>query len=43
MLGDSLAVAKDMDTYTRRVPLGVGAAICPSVILILALWLTINS
>ncbi|TAQ87447.1 hypothetical protein B7494_g4223 [Chlorociboria aeruginascens] len=29
LLGDTIAVAKDMDTYTRRLPLGVGAAICP--------------
>lgn len=27
--GDILEVSKDMDTYDRRVPLGVGAAICP--------------
>ncbi len=29
LLGDKLEVAKDMDTYVRRTPLGVGAAICP--------------
>ncbi|KZO89788.1 methylmalonate-semialdehyde dehydrogenase [Calocera viscosa TUFC12733] len=29
LMGDKLEVAKDMDTETRRVPLGVGAAICP--------------
>lgn len=29
MLGDKLEVARDMDTYVRRSPLGVGAAICP--------------
>ncbi|GAA6006856.1 hypothetical protein JCM10207_009116 [Rhodosporidiobolus poonsookiae] len=29
LLGDKLEVSKDMDTYTRRVPLGVTASICP--------------
>ncbi|GAA5861286.1 hypothetical protein JCM8547_008547 [Rhodosporidiobolus lusitaniae] len=29
LLGDKLEVSKDMDTYTRRLPLGVVAAICP--------------
>ncbi|GAA5998696.1 CoA-acylating methylmalonate-semialdehyde dehydrogenase [Rhodotorula paludigena] len=29
LLGDKLEVTKDMDTYTRRVPLGVTAAVCP--------------
>ncbi|GAA5874327.1 hypothetical protein JCM8547_007564 [Rhodosporidiobolus lusitaniae] len=29
LLGDKLEVSKDMDTYTRRLPLGVTAAICP--------------
>ncbi|GAA5982012.1 hypothetical protein JCM5350_000613 [Sporobolomyces pararoseus] len=29
LMGDKLEVSKDMDTYTRRVPLGVVAAICP--------------
>ena len=29
LLGDKLEVAKDMDTETRKLPLGVGAAICP--------------
>ncbi|BGP16195.1 hypothetical protein JCM10213_007053 [Rhodosporidiobolus nylandii] len=29
LLGDKLEVSKDMDTYSRRVPLGVTAAICP--------------
>ncbi|GAA5915150.1 hypothetical protein JCM6882_001122, partial [Rhodosporidiobolus microsporus] len=29
LLGDKLEVSKDMDTYTRKVPLGVTAAICP--------------
>ncbi len=29
LLGDKLEVARDMDTYVRRSPLGVGAAICP--------------
>ncbi|GAA5820450.1 hypothetical protein JCM11251_005632 [Rhodosporidiobolus azoricus] len=29
LLGDKLEVTKDMDTYTRKVPLGVTAAICP--------------
>lgn len=32
-MGDKLEVSKDMDTYTRRVPLGVVAAICPYVFL----------
>lgn len=31
-MGDKLEVSKDMDTYTRRVPLGVVAAICPYVL-----------
>lgn len=31
MMGEKLEVSKDMDTETRRVPLGVGAAICPYV------------
>jgi malonate-semialdehyde dehydrogenase (acetylating)/methylmalonate-semialdehyde dehydrogenase len=29
LMGDKLEVSKDMDTYVRREPLGVGAAICP--------------
>lgn len=29
LLGDKLQVANDMDTYSRRVPLGVCAAITP--------------
>ncbi|GAA5899810.1 hypothetical protein JCM5296_004226 [Sporobolomyces johnsonii] len=29
LMGDKLEVTKDMDTYTRKVPLGVVAAICP--------------
>ncbi|GAA5898747.1 CoA-acylating methylmalonate-semialdehyde dehydrogenase [Sporobolomyces salmoneus] len=29
LMGDKLEVSKDMDTYSRRVPLGVVAAICP--------------
>lgn len=29
IMGEKLEVSKDMDTETRRVPLGVGAAICP--------------
>lgn len=29
LLGDKLQVAADMDTYSRRVPLGVCAAITP--------------
>ncbi|BGP36183.1 hypothetical protein JCM10450v2_000081 [Rhodotorula kratochvilovae] len=29
LLGDKLEVAKDMDTTTRRLPLGVTAAVCP--------------
>ena len=29
LLGDKLEVAKDMDTYSRRIPLGVTAAITP--------------
>ena len=29
LMGDKLEVSKDMDTETRRAPLGVGAAICP--------------
>jgi malonate-semialdehyde dehydrogenase (acetylating)/methylmalonate-semialdehyde dehydrogenase len=29
LLGDHLEVSKDMDTWTRRAPLGVTAAICP--------------
>lgn len=29
LMGDKLEVSKDMDTYTRLLPLGVGAAICP--------------
>ncbi|KAI5474154.1 hypothetical protein MNV49_004136 [Pseudohyphozyma bogoriensis] len=29
LMGEKLEVSKDMDTETRRVPLGVGAAICP--------------
>ena len=29
MLGDKLEVTKDMDTYSRRLPLGVCAAITP--------------
>jgi len=29
MLGDKLEVSKDMDTYTRRVPLGVCASVAP--------------
>lgn len=32
IMGEKLEVSKDMDTYTRRVPLGVGAAICPCVL-----------
>jgi malonate-semialdehyde dehydrogenase (acetylating)/methylmalonate-semialdehyde dehydrogenase len=31
IMGEKLEVSRDMDTYTRRVPLGVGAAICPYV------------
>lgn len=31
IMGEKLEVSKDMDTETRRVPLGVGAAICPYV------------
>lgn len=27
LMGDKLEVSKDMDTYTRKMPLGVGAAI----------------
>ncbi|KAK4058383.1 hypothetical protein OIO90_000541 [Microbotryomycetes sp. JL221] len=29
LMGDKIEVSKDMDTQTRKVPLGVGAAICP--------------
>jgi malonate-semialdehyde dehydrogenase (acetylating)/methylmalonate-semialdehyde dehydrogenase len=29
LMGDKLEVSKDMDTYVRREPLGVGVAICP--------------
>jgi acyl-CoA reductase-like NAD-dependent aldehyde dehydrogenase len=29
LLGDKLEVARDMDTYSRRIPLGVCAAITP--------------
>jgi malonate-semialdehyde dehydrogenase (acetylating) / methylmalonate-semialdehyde dehydrogenase len=29
LLADKLEVARDMDTEIRKVPLGVGAAICP--------------
>lgn len=29
IMGEKLEVSKDMDTETRRVPLGVTAAICP--------------
>lgn len=29
LLGDKLEVTKDMDTYSRRLPLGVCAAITP--------------
>ncbi|GAA6039354.1 hypothetical protein JCM8097_002813 [Rhodosporidiobolus ruineniae] len=29
LLGDKLEVSRDMDTYTRKAPLGVTAAICP--------------
>jgi malonate-semialdehyde dehydrogenase (acetylating)/methylmalonate-semialdehyde dehydrogenase len=29
LLGEKMEVSKDMDTETRRAPLGVGAAICP--------------
>ncbi|KAJ9104297.1 hypothetical protein QFC20_004579 [Naganishia adeliensis] len=29
MVGDKLEVSRDMDTYVRRSPLGVGAVICP--------------
>ena len=29
LLGDKMEVAKDMDTYSRRLPLGVCAAITP--------------
>lgn len=29
MLGQRIEVSKDMDTHTRRQPLGVTAAICP--------------
>jgi malonate-semialdehyde dehydrogenase (acetylating)/methylmalonate-semialdehyde dehydrogenase len=29
LTGDKLEVSTDMDTYVRRSPLGVGAAICP--------------
>lgn len=29
LLGDKLEVSKDMDTTTRRLPLGVVAAVCP--------------
>ena len=29
MTGDKLEVSRDMDTYVRRSPLGVGAVICP--------------
>jgi malonate-semialdehyde dehydrogenase (acetylating)/methylmalonate-semialdehyde dehydrogenase len=29
LMGDKLEVAKDMDTYSRRLPLGVCAAITP--------------
>ncbi|KAH8922975.1 methylmalonate-semialdehyde dehydrogenase [Atractiella rhizophila] len=29
LMGDKLEVSKDMDTYIRKEPLGVGAAICP--------------
>jgi len=29
LLGDKLEVARDMDTYSRRLPLGVCAAITP--------------
>lgn len=29
LLGDKLEVSSDMDTYNRKSPLGVGAAICP--------------
>ena len=29
LLGDKLEVASDMDTYSRRIPLGVTAAITP--------------
>lgn len=28
-MGTKLEVSKDMDTYVRREPLGVGAAVCP--------------
>ncbi|KAG0665029.1 hypothetical protein C6P46_000655 [Rhodotorula mucilaginosa] len=29
MLGDQIEVSKDMDTYVRKLPLGVVAAVCP--------------
>lgn len=29
MLGDQIEVSKDMDTYMRKLPLGVVAAVCP--------------
>ncbi|KDE06011.1 methylmalonate-semialdehyde dehydrogenase [acylating] [Microbotryum lychnidis-dioicae p1A1 Lamole] len=29
LMGEKMEVSKDMDTETRKVPLGVGAAICP--------------
>lgn len=29
LMGDKIEVSKDMDTYVRREPLGVGVAICP--------------
>lgn len=31
LMGEKIEVSKDMDTETRRMPLGVGAAICPYV------------
>lgn len=32
LMGEKLEVSKDMDTETRKAPLGVTAAICPYVI-----------
>lgn len=45
LMGDKLEVSKDMDTETRRVPLGVGAAICPCVFFAspLSPWLPTSS